>query len=145
MNKILVPVDFSDVSFRVTEEARKLALALKAKVMLLHVTEPEPELVGFEPSPVVPTNISLRDPVKDAEKLQEVANLFAGTGLDVALLNHEGDPVQKILEQAKLQDATLIVMGSHGHGAIYNLLVGSVAAGVLKSAACPVLVVPAAA
>jgi len=34
------------------------------------------------------------------------------------------------------------VMGSHGHGAVYNLLVGSVTAGVLKSAKCPVLVVP---
>jgi nucleotide-binding universal stress UspA family protein len=35
------------------------------------------------------------------------------------------------------------VMGSHGHGSVYNLLVGSVTEGVLKAARRPVLLVPA--
>jgi len=38
----------------------------------------------------------------------------------------------------------MIVMGSHGHGALYELLVGSITQGVLKAAKCPVVVVPAA-
>jgi nucleotide-binding universal stress UspA family protein len=34
------------------------------------------------------------------------------------------------------------VMGSHGHGSVYNLLVGSVTEGVLKAGERPVLLVP---
>jgi nucleotide-binding universal stress UspA family protein len=36
----------------------------------------------------------------------------------------------------------LIVIGSHGHGALYHLFAGDVASGILKDAKCPVLVVP---
>jgi hypothetical protein len=37
----------------------------------------------------------------------------------------------------------MIVMGSHGHGALFNLLMGTVCNGVLRKARCPVVVVPA--
>ena len=143
MKTILVPVDFSDVSFAVVEQARQMAQAFRSGVLLFHVTEPEPELVGFEPSPV-PLNAKLHDPEKDAARLQELVNFFAGTGLVVRAVNQEGDPVKRILETAAKERVDLIVLGSHGHGPIYNLLVGSVAAGVLKGATSAVVVVPAA-
>lgn len=143
MNNLLVPVDFSDVTFGVVEESRKLASALGAAITLFHVTEPEPELVGFEPAPVVTLSPNTPDPSRDTERLTESANFFAGSGLEVKTLNVQGDPVKKILEQANEQKAGLIMLGSHGHGAIYNLLVGSVTAGVLKGATCPVVIVPA--
>jgi len=50
--------------------------------------------------------------------------------------------VDKILREAREQNAGLIVMGSHGHGALYELLIGSVTQGVMKSAQCPVVIVP---
>ena len=53
-----------------------------------------------------------------------------------------GAPVPLILEQAKALAADYIVMGSHGHTAFYDLLVGTTTHGVLKKAPCPVLVVP---
>lgn len=46
-----------------------------------------------------------------------------------------------LAEQGRLA-ADAIVLGSHGHGALYDLLVGSVAEGVLRRAPCPVVVVP---
>jgi nucleotide-binding universal stress UspA family protein len=65
-------------------------------------------------------------------------------GLDVLALRVPGSPVEKILEASAEHGAELIIIGSHGHGALYHLLVGSVTDGVLKSAACPVVVVPGA-
>jgi nucleotide-binding universal stress UspA family protein len=53
-----------------------------------------------------------------------------------------GSPVPEIIEQAKTCAADYIVIGSHGHTAFYDLLVGSTANGVLKRAKCPVLIVP---
>ncbi len=55
----------------------------------------------------------------------------------------QGPLTEKVLHQAEEQNADLIVMGSHGHGALYHFLVGSVTAGVVRGAKCPVLVVPA--
>ena len=66
---------------------------------------------------------------------------YAANNYDVLYLHNM--VVDKILQEAKKLDASLIVMGSHGHGALYHLLVGSVTEGVLKGTACPVLVVPA--
>jgi nucleotide-binding universal stress UspA family protein len=53
-----------------------------------------------------------------------------------------GAPVPAILAKAASSRAAYVVMGSHGHGAIYDLLVGSTTHGVLMKAPCPVMVVP---
>jgi nucleotide-binding universal stress UspA family protein len=54
-----------------------------------------------------------------------------------------GVPAQVILEQAQKLSADHIVMGSHGHTALYDLIAGSTTTRVLKGAPCPVVVVPA--
>ena len=53
-----------------------------------------------------------------------------------------GSAVSAIVAKASEIDATYIVMGSHGHTALYDLLVGSTTHGVLKSSPCPVVIVP---
>ncbi|NCQ34271.1 universal stress protein [bacterium] len=144
MQTILVAVDFSPVTEAVVTTAAALAQLLGSSVYLLHVVAPDPDFVGYEAGP---------DGVRDAmahqfrevhRKLQELESSLlarAGKGKCVALLL-QGQTVEKLLaEQARL-NADLVVLGSHGHGALYNLLVGSVAAGVLRGARCPVVVVP---
>jgi nucleotide-binding universal stress UspA family protein len=54
----------------------------------------------------------------------------------------QGDPVKTILKEAKRLDAELIVVGSHGHGMMFDALVGSISAGILRKSLIPVLVVP---
>ena len=51
--------------------------------------------------------------------------------------------MEEVLQTATEISANLIVMGSHGHGSVYNLLVGSVTEGILKAGQRPVLLVPA--
>jgi nucleotide-binding universal stress UspA family protein len=68
---------------------------------------------------------------------------LAAAGREAVALHIQGPTVDKILHEAQQQGAELIVMGSHGHGALYELLVGSVTQGVMKGASCPVVVVPA--
>jgi len=53
----------------------------------------------------------------------------------------EGPPVERLLEAAK--HAALLVVGSHGYGRVRTILVGSVAAGCIRNATCPVVVLPA--
>ena len=75
-----------------------------------------------------------------ADYLRHVrANIMSATTAEVA----RGDPARSIVSAAKRVNADLIVMGTHGHGAMYNLLVGSVTKGVIKHSARPVLLIPA--
>jgi nucleotide-binding universal stress UspA family protein len=52
----------------------------------------------------------------------------------------EGDPAQMIAESSA--GLALLVLGSRGYGPVRSVLLGSVSAGVARTAACPVLVVP---
>jgi nucleotide-binding universal stress UspA family protein len=160
MKRILVPIDFSDVTQPVIDLARQLAKALDAEIHLVHVRELTaaatpgtlgyglagmPELApmsgvpvaGFEPMP---------NPIAESEdeksKLACWQKEIAQDDINVTLHQPTGAVAEEILNQADELNADLIVMGTHGHGAMYNLLVGSATKGVLKHSTRPVLLVP---
>jgi nucleotide-binding universal stress UspA family protein len=143
MKTILVPVDFSDVTASVIATARQFASALESHVVLLNVAEPEPDFVGFEAGPPTVRVAVARDFKVERQRLDDLKAQCAMSGADVTAFHIQGPIVEKILHEAGEQQADLIVMGSHGHGALYDLLVGSVTHGVIKGARCPVVVVPA--
>lgn len=142
MKNILVPVDFSDVTPQVVETARKFAASFQANLVLLNVAEPEPDFVGFEAGPPAVRVATARDFKVERQRLDDLKTQLANGSCQVTALHIQGPIVEKILHEAGEQQADLIVMGSHGHGAIYDLLVGSVTHGVIKDARCPVVVVP---
>jgi len=143
MKNILVPVDFSDVTSNVVETARKFAAAFDGHLIILNVAEPEPDFVGFEAGPPTVRVAMARDFKVERQHLDDIKARLAASGLDATALHIQGPTVEKILHEVGEQQADLIVMGSHGHGALYDLLVGSVTNGVIKGAKCPVVVVPA--
>lgn len=143
MKNILVPVDFSDITTAVVETARKFAAAFQGRLIILNVAEPEPDFVGFEAGPPAVRIATARDFKVERQRLDDIKTKLIASGCDVTALHIQGPIVDKILHEAGEQLADLIVMGSHGHGAFYDLLVGSVTHGVIKEARCPVVVVPA--
>jgi nucleotide-binding universal stress UspA family protein len=159
MKSILVPIDFSTATPHVLDLARQVAKSFGADIHLVHVTELSaavpPSVLGygasgmsdFMPVSSLPVAEALPQPVapneQDRAKLTEWQKQIAQTGLQVTLHEPVGDVVEEILRTAEAIKADLIVMGRHGHGAMYNLLVGSVTEGVLKRADRPVLLVPA--
>lgn len=141
---VLVPVDFSTATGRVVETAVEYARALRGSVRLLYVCEPVPGMVPQEDLGVMPM-LQPAAPMPERSqvgRLEEWRRKLAGCGVAVEVTERRGSVVHEICEQAREDKASLIVMGSHGHGAMYDLLVGSAAHGVLKQAACPVLIVP---
>lgn len=143
MNCILAAVDFSDVSLAVIEQAEALARALSCPVYLVHVEAPEPDFVGYEPGPQTVRD-SVAHEIKDHRgQLHAWRDGLRERGLDAHALVIQGPTAAKILEEARRLEAGLIVAGSHGHGALVHLLVGSVSEGLLRHSPCPVLIVPA--
>ena len=82
-----------------------------------------------------------KNAARELEKLEEKLKADFVTTESVQVT---GAPVPHIVEQAEKCGADYIVMGSHGHTAFYDLLVGSTTHGVLLRAKCPVVIVPAA-
>jgi len=150
--KLLVGVDLSESTETVVNKAERFAKALSAKVWLLHIAEPEPAdiyIAGYEPDSIGVglDPQSLRDALaqrfhREHRQLQEIADRLRMAGLDATALLVQGATVDTILKEASKLEVDMIVVGSHGQGAIYKLLVGSVSEGVLRKSACPVLVVP---
>lgn len=75
--------------------------------------------------------------------LQKLAEVIEHEGVSVKPLLIQGPTVATILEQAEEADAAYIVIGSHGHSALYKVLVGSVTEGIVRGAPCPVVIVSA--
>jgi len=140
MKTILVPIDFSDVTAAVVDTSSSLATAFGGSVILVHVAEPEPQFVGYDPGPLSVRVAVAGDIHADQRRLEALKQNFGPA--DVLALHVQGSIPDEILKLAREHAATLIVMGSHGHGALYHLLVGSVTNAVLKHAPCPVLIVP---
>lgn len=143
MKTILTPVDFSPATTDVIDAAVELASAFDGKVLLLHATQP----------PVVTADYGLamehvQEIVAVSEKaanqqLEHLLRQLSDRGVDASTVSVTGPAVSGIVEQAEKHAASYIVMGSHGHTALYDLLVGSTTHGVLKKAPCPVVIVPA--
>lgn len=143
MKSILAAIDFSDVTEQLVEVARTMALAHGATLYLIHVEPPEPDFVGYEPGPQHVRDEVAREAVQHFKEENTLRNRLRSEGVDAHSLVLQGPTVEKILDEANRVAAKMIVVGSHGHGAVRHLLLGSVVEDLLRRSTCPVLVVPA--
>ncbi len=139
MKYVLAPVDLSAAAADVVSEAGALAGSVGAKVLLLHVVAPPAVINEY----AAESERLAEEETREAERsLEHWRRHLKGLGMDAEAAVVHGPPVATILEEAARTDAQFIVMGSHGHGALYNLFVGSTAGGVIHRSPCPVVIVP---
>ncbi|HVZ63133.1 MAG TPA: universal stress protein [Lacunisphaera sp.] len=142
MKTFLVPVDFSAVSGEIVDTAVGFARAFSGKVVLLHVIQP-PIITSEYALPVDAVQEAMTTSEKNAlAKLAAFEETIKANGVDVSISVRHGPPVFEILEAARKHAVDYIIMGSHGHGRIYDLLVGSTASGVIKESRCGVVIMP---
>jgi nucleotide-binding universal stress UspA family protein len=139
---LLVAVDFSAVTDRQMAAVKKLATPGR-EIHVLHVAEPDPDFVGFEGGPGTVRDQIAAEFRQEHQQVQALAAGLREAGFDASALLVQGPTVATILDQADRLDASAIVVGSHGRSAIFDLVVGSVSAGVIRKSRVPVLVVPA--
>lgn len=139
MKYVLATVDLSAAAADVVSEAGALAGSVGAKVLLLHVVAPPAVINEY----AAESERLADEETREAERsLEHWRQNLRGLGMDAEAAVVHGPPVATILEEAARTNAQFIVMGSHGHGALYNLFVGSTAGGVIHRAPCPVVIVP---
>ena len=139
MNKILLPVDFPNVPLGVVHQAAFLARHFHSEIILLHVVAP----LSF-PAGVLESGdeLTARDLhahiVLRAQKDLDQALRPELEGIVVKRLLLKGDPPREIVQTARDEKVSLIVMSRHSHGSFYRFLLGSVAAKVLHDSVCPI-------
>jgi len=129
---ILVPLDGSKIAENAIPVAARLSRALSRPVRYLHVLEQSDSVIAPQDA----------DDARAAFKPYAL-HLGEKSGLDAASQSAEigwGPPAPTILAAA--EDASLIVIASHGRGGFRSMLIGSVADKVVRGATTPVLVVP---
>ncbi|MDP6044290.1 MAG: universal stress protein [Phycisphaerae bacterium] len=139
---ILAPIDFSDATDAVVAKAAQLAKALDAKIWLIHAAIPEPDFVSYEVGPEYIRDSAARHLREEHKMLGQYQEKLRADGVDVTAMLVPGQAIDKILQEAQRLEAGWIVLGSHGHGSLYNLLAGSVCQGVVRKAPCAVVIVP---
>lgn len=139
IKRILVPTDFSEHGTKALQYAAAFADQFGAAVELIHVLESVPPGAMLSYTSLEELNASLR---KDAaEKLEELHSIWHEYAFPVKRTVVEGQPFVEIVKHAREEQADLIVIGTHGRGAIAHMLLGSVAENVVRNAPCPVLTV----
>ncbi|MGH9923050.1 MAG: universal stress protein [Nitrososphaerales archaeon] len=139
INKILVPIDGSETSFKTTRHALSLARERKASVTLLHVSEIPPL-----PLHMAPLEKYYEEVREEAEKwFENVKNLPESKDVEIKtkVITAALSVVGSIVKFAEDEDIDLIVIGTRGRSKFTKMLLGSVTSGVTAHAPCPVLVV----
>ena len=139
IQRILFPVVFTDPSRHVVRQAAWLARRFHAEMVLLHVVTPLSYPAGILESG---DEITVRDLhariIQRAEQDLDQAFRSDLAGIATTRVLLRGDPAHEIVKTARDRNIDLIVMPTHGHGAFFRFLLGSVTAKVLHESHCPV-------
>lgn len=136
---ILLAVDGSDVSHRAVDRVVALAGELKTPptVQLLYVHLPVP--IAFATRHVSRETLAAYYREEGEKELAPARSQLETAGIEYAPHVHVGQPAETICHVASQLGCTLIAMGTHGRGALANVVIGSVAGKVLHLASVPVL------
>ena len=142
INKILVPVDGSEIALRAMKFAIEVAQKFNSEVIVLNVDIPY-DLSRIKPprrdknGNVIPVEAAAPTPLEEAEKEAKKAGYERITFKKVVDI----DPAERICAEAEKDDTDLIIMGNRGMGVLAGFFLGSVSTKVSQSAHCPVTIV----
>ena len=151
MKKVLIALDYDKTAKKVAESGYSMAKAMEAEVVLLHVISDPVYYSSTEYSPI----LGLTDPLgvdplnfDNPDRLRTVSQHFLDAMKSqlhddtVQTLLQEGDFADSILKAAKSLHADIIVMGSHSHKWLENIIIGSVTEKVLRQTTIPLFIIP---
>lgn len=139
VDRIVVPVDFSPSTGEAVAVAAKLAVTLEVPIELLHAIEPIPYVQMAYPVALDEGEFRTHAQRRLDEIVEEL-----DTSAEVRTSIAVGTSDQVVADAAHHTPTPLVVMASHGHSGLARVLLGSTTERLLRSAPCPVLVVPAA-
>jgi len=149
--KVLIALDYDKTALKVAETGYALAKRLDAEITLLHVMSDPVYYASTEYAPIMGLTDSMGvDPLQfdSDDRLKRVSQHFLEKikhhlGDESIITDlEEGDFADTILMKAKGSHTDILVMGSHSHRWLEELVLGSVTAKVVRHTSIPVYIVP---
>jgi universal stress protein A len=138
IKRILVPVDFSDLSSNAVKSARHIGELMKAELIFINVIEHDGPLALETVPPACIEELK----ANAEENLRVLVRAARESGIKRATsISRSGMPAHEIVEAAKESDVDLIVIATHGYSGWKHFCIGSTAERVVRAAPCSVLVV----
>lgn len=145
-SKIVVGVDFSEITDSVINSALSFAKLFNTEVHLIHVIEPP--IIAIYENPFLELDntevvLELEEILKKkfSESLQKYTTIFENSNIPVKTVVEVGNIAETILEYLDKVNADLLIVGSHKRGLIEKFLVGSIAEKLLNKSKNSILVV----
>lgn len=141
LKRILAAVDFSDVTESVVRHGAELARVFGAELVLCHIVDRGSLISQIPPGGegYLPPNLPQ---LQEDYARDQVHQLQARLGLPTLRLEvGHGAPYAEIIRIAKEGNFDLLLVGTHGRGAISHMLLGSCAERVVRHGPCPVLTI----
>lgn len=142
MKKILVPVDFSDLSTEVIEKAGEIAKAFNGEVYILHISVPGSFFNDDTSHLPLVNNPGLEELIREDHDLKAMVHYLHERGIKAKSDLMHGPVVSTVIDEAVKFQADLIIVGSQSHGFLYRAFIGSVSDGIMRNSPCPVMIVP---
>lgn len=139
INKILVPIDFSDYSKSALRYAVNFAKLFNAEILLIYVVEPVIYPPDFSMGQIAIPTVATEFDERAREELNKLAKNEIPQEIRVTTLIKSGKPFVEIIDTASEADVDLIIIATHGHSGVEHILFGSTAEKVVRKAPCPVL------
>jgi nucleotide-binding universal stress UspA family protein len=141
MKTLIVPTDFSPVATNALNYAVDMAIAIDARILLLHVYQVP---VAFSEVPVVTVSMDEMSKISE-EKLEDQKNAIAGVSsgkINVDTESRLGDVVDELEKLCKSVLPFAVIMGTRGTSAVERLFMGSNTLTAIRHLTHPVIVVP---
>jgi nucleotide-binding universal stress UspA family protein len=141
--KILVPLDGSMRAEAVLRHVEELALRFESRVLLLRIVDLAAPIGAVEPAYAALRRREMEQETGEARAyLTGLQGKYREKGIDAHALVAYGRTEETVLDTAESQDVDLIVVASHGQSGLARAVHGSVAAGLLRRAHRPLLLIP---
>lgn len=144
MRRILLASDFSEASRPALATALRMAKRDRATLTIVHVTDPSMPVSAAQSAAYA--GWEEHEKQSRAWAQRQLARMTASAtkaGVHAEGVLAEGSAAREIVRAAKRRHADLVVIGTHGRRGLATLFLGSVAAGVVATSACPVMTVKA--
>jgi len=139
VNKILVPVDFSETSDKAIHYGLSLALQFRARLVVAHIVRPLATLEYTFPTETF--DLETKAYASAKERLPQLVPWEFHDAVNLMSIVKVGDVRNELLEIIRDENIDLVVMGTHGRGALEHFFLGSVTEKMLRKSPVPILTV----
>lgn len=140
IRKIIVPTDFSSLSYTAFDYAKDVATRWGAKIYIVYILEKQPPFLAMRSLDVNEDQVMKSMEEQAQHQLDEAVKYFGDVGFEIETVLRKGVDYEELVQFSKETKADLIVLATHGRTGFLHTLIGSVAEKVIRHAKCPVLV-----